>query len=410
MIASCAQLEAKAIDTAADVWPFVHRLAEQAAAASADLLVLPEIAYPAYWLESAERYRRDDIERTEAVLARFSKLAAKHGLWLVAGYVEEADACLHSSAAVFDRTGQLVGNARKQFMWDCDHKWFTPGNASTVVDTEFGRMGVQICADMRMPEITATLVAGGAEFISVPTAWVNTSDIRRTYRNIQPEFLTKARALEFGLPFVCCSKSGRETPTLEYVGQSQIITADGSTAAQAALGGDGLIVAKIKPARPPAPSIAEEHIQRLESSAPPVVADTVEQRCKLHPRRDAEVIASELQQAGVRVARLESADLLSFAPARCHALDGVQVLVASGRIVEDAPARARAAENCMFVIIIAGDEAQYVIDPGGTILWRYVDWGDTVELDIGRANAKEFAPSTDIWSQRRVDMYQLRAT
>jgi len=408
MIATCGQLEAKTIDTAADVWPVVHHLAEKAAAASADLLVLPETAYPAYWLESAERYRRDDIERSEAVLARYAALAAKHAFWLVAGYVEEADDRLYNAAAVFDRAGNRVAGARKQFMWDCDRKWFTPGNGSTVVETEFGRMGVQICADVRMPEITATLVAGGAAFIAVPTAWVNVSDIPRTYRNIQPEFLIRARALEFRLPFVCCSKSGRENPTLEYVGQSQIVTADGKTAARAPLSGDELAVAEITPARPPALSIDPDRIERLESPEPPFSADAVEQRCTIHPRQDAEAITSQLQQAGVRVERIDTADLASFALARCHALDGIQVLLATGRIIEDATARARAAENGMFVIITAGSEARCVIDPGGTIVWRQVDSGNTLELDVGRANAKAFTPTTDIWSQRHVSTYKLQ--
>lgn len=408
MIAACGQLEAKTIDTAQDAWPVISRLVEQAAAASADLLVLPETAYPAYWLESAERYWRDDIERTDAVLARFAQFARTHGLWLVAGYVEEADGRLYNAAAVFDRAGKQVGNARKQFMWDCDRMWFTPGDGSTVVDTEFGRMGLQICADVRMPEITATLVSGGAEFIVVPTAWVNVSDIRRTYRNIQPEFLIRARAMEFGLPFVCCSKSGRETPSLEYVGQSQIVAADGRVAAKAPLGGDELAVAEIRPAQPPALDIPPSDLQRLEATVPPFIAETGTQRCTMHPRQDADAIAAELEQAGVRVARTSSADLNRFAPARCHALNGVQVLLTTGRIVEDAMARARAAENCMFVIVAASGEAQYVIDPGGTILWRQVDWGSTLDLDIDRANAKAFTPTTDIWSQRRVGAYRLR--
>jgi len=401
-------LKRRPLDTADDVWPVVHQLAKQATAASADLLVLPETTYPAYWLESAERYRRDNIERTEAVLARLAKLAEKHGLGLVAGYVEEADDRLYNAAAVFDRAGRLVASARKQFMWDCDRQWFTPGDDSTVVETEFGHMGVQICADVRMPEITATLVADGSEFIVVPTAWVNASDIRRTYRNIQPEFLIRARAMEFGLPFVCCSKSGRETPTLEYVGQSQIVAADGRVLAEAPLGGDELAVAKIIPARPTMPNIQSSEIERLESTEPPVIADAAERRFTLNARHDAETIIAELQKAGVRVAQVPSAELDGFAPARCHALDGVQVLVATGRIIEDALARARAAENRMFVVITAGSEAQYVIDPGGTIVWRQADWGKTLELDLGRASEKAFTPTTDIWSQRLVGTYHLR--
>ena len=168
MIAACGQMQANTIDEAAGVWAVVERLASEAAEGAADLFVLPEVTYPAYYLESAERYRRPDIERSVAVRERFSTLAAKHHLWLVAGFVEEDGDRLYNSAAVFDRSGGLVGVARKNFLWDCDHEWFTAGEALSVFDSEFGRMGVLICADARVPEIPATLVNGGAQFIVQP--------------------------------------------------------------------------------------------------------------------------------------------------------------------------------------------------------------------------------------------------
>ena len=66
MIVACGQMNANTIDRAAAVWPVVDRLAESAAAGRADLLVLPETTYPAYWLGSADRYLQGDIERSAA--------------------------------------------------------------------------------------------------------------------------------------------------------------------------------------------------------------------------------------------------------------------------------------------------------------------------------------------------------
>jgi len=398
-------MTATTMDQAATAWPAVERLAKQAREAGADLLVLPEAVYPAYWLESVERYMQADIERSAAVLARFSKIAAAHRLWLVAGFVEEADGKLYNSAAVIDRSGKLVGTARKNFLWGSDHRWFAPGDAMSVFDTEFGRLGVLICADARVPEIPATLVHDGAELIVQPTAWVNISKVRRTYRNIQPDFLIRARAIEFGVPFVCCSKSGREGTVLEYVGQSLIASADGRVQAQAALGGEELIAAEISPCRPKRLRISPEQRERLLSRSPAYEASRPGGKCGVKVKLIAEGLESQLRAAGARVVRLPAAELDGFAAVRCAALDGVQVVVAEGRLADDTIARARAAENRVFVIT-ASDRAWRVIDPDGTVAWRQGDWSDAVELDLATADLKQFTPETDMWRQRRVECYR----
>lgn len=406
MIAACAQLDAKTMDEAAAVWPGVERTAARAAEAGADLIVFPEVTYPAYWLESADRYRRDDIERTEAVLSRFSELAARHACWLVAGYVEEEGDRLYNSAAVFDRGGRFAGRARKQFMWDCDRKWFAPGEASTVLDTEFGRMGLLICADARMPEITATLACKGARFIVQPTAWVNTSLDAAIRRNIQPEFLIRARAIEFGLPWVCSSKSGREDRRLEYVGLSRIVSAAGESLAEAPRDGDALVTGEVVPAEPRPVEVPANLVPRLLSPEPPRRNPSGPRTCELRPSASAGEMATGLEAAHVRAASVTTNALRSFAVARCHALDGVQVLIAEGPPVDAALVRARAAENCLW-LIVAGEATRCVVDPRGAVVWRAGDEIDSLELDVALADAKAFLPTTDIWSQRRVATYHL---
>lgn len=406
MIAACGQLDARTMNEAADVWPGVERIVNQAADAGVDLLVLPEVTYPAYWLESADRYRQSDIERSEGVLRRFSESATQYSLWLVAGFVEEAGDLLYNSAAVFDRQGRLVATAWKQFMWDCDRQWFTPGDQSIVVETEFGRMGIQICADMRMPEISATLVSQGAEFIVQPTAWVNTSRSPRECQNIQPDFLIRARAIEFGLPIICCSKSGREGTAMTYVGQSRIVSSNGEVLADAPIEGDDLVVARVAPAAPHPLNIDASMMNRLLSKAPPSMTAPDEGKYAVMLRQNADAIADVLSDVGVQVSRLTADDLSTFAPARCCALDGIHVLVMRGTVSDDALVRARAAENCLF-IIVASERAQLVVDPRGEIIWRRVDQADTVDLEVRQAAVKAFTPTTDIWSQRRVETYRL---
>jgi predicted amidohydrolase len=407
MIAACGQVPATTMGQAAEVWPVVARLANEAAEGGVDLFVLPEAAYPAYYLESRERYLKADIERSAKVLERLGALAAKHAFWLVAGFVEEQGERLYNSAAVFDRSGKLVGIARKNFLWDCDHRWFTPGDELSVFETELGRMGVLICADARVPEIPATLVHDGAQFIVDPTAWVNTSRVRRTYRNAQPDFLIRARALEFGVPLVCAGKAGREGTVFEYVGQSQVVDAGGQVLAKAPLGGAHVVGAEITPADPKPLGLDAASRRRLLSEQPPYRPEKPTARpCRVRLRVDVDAIAAELEAGGVRLGRLAVRDLASFAPIRCLALDGAQVVVARGRIADDTVVRTRAVENRVFVVV-ASDGAQFAIDPDGAIVWRRVDWPDAIDLDIAQADVKQFNPGTDLWAQRRVQCYRL---
>jgi len=406
MIVACAQMEARTIGDSASVWPVVEKLAEQAASARTDLLLFPEVTYPAYWLESAERYRRPDILRTPDVLERFSAIAARRGMWLAAGFVEERGAVLHNAAGVFDRRGRLVHVARKSFLWDCDNRWFAPGDSIQAFDSEFGRLGVLICADCRAPEISATLVADGAGMLLLPTAWVNASPVRGRYANVHPEFLVRARAMEFGVPYVCCSKSGREGDAMEYVGQSQIVSHEGHVVASAPATGQHLIVARINPRAPRSLDIDGVTARRILSDQPPFRPTEPGVKCVLDAGHGSEALFQALQQAGARVARLGSAELAGFAVPRRLALDGAQVLLVEGRIRDDTTLRARATENKVF--LVAGDLAgvQIIVDPDGQVIHRETDVIRRVEIDLSRADHKLFTPETDIWQQRRVACYR----
>jgi len=410
MKVACGQMRAVTMNDAATVWPIVERHAEQARQAGADLLVLPETTYPAYWLESVERYLRDDIERSAVVLTRFGQLARRHEMWLVTGFVEEREGKLHNSAAVFDRRGELVHIARKSFLWDCDNRWFEPGWQIAAFDSEFGRMGVLICADCRAPEVAATLVSDGARILLLPTAWVNAGP-RGVHRNVHPEFLVRARAMEFGVPIICCSKSGAEADKLEYVGQSRVEDANGKTLAAAPAEGDPLIVAEVSPGRPRPPRVSEHDMRRL--FAPPTVVppDQLGSQVVVHPVGPMDAVIAELMNAGGRIANLDSAEAASFVRGRCEALQGASVLWFDGPPVDEALLRARAAENRVFVVA-AEDRLRLIVSPDGGVAWREDARGAnaadaTVTLNLADAEVKLYTPSTNLWVQRRVACYRL---
>lgn len=147
--------------------------------AGIDLAVLPEMFCCPYenkcFLEYAEAEGGDTWEKC-------SRLAAEHKIYLVAGSMPERDeeGHIYNTSYVFDRTGKQIGKHRKMHLFDINVKGgqyfkesdtLTPGNQVTVFDTEFGKMGLCICYDLRFPELARLMVDKGAQVIIVPAAF-----------------------------------------------------------------------------------------------------------------------------------------------------------------------------------------------------------------------------------------------
>lgn len=408
MIVACGQMIAHRLSEAAGVWPVVERLGAQAAAARVDLLVLPECTYPAYWLGDRNLSAQERLLDTQEVIARFGAIARSNRFWLIVGFVEEDGGRLFNSAAVIDRSGHCVGIARKCFLWDCDNRWFSPAERLSVFDTKLGRIGVMICADGRAPEIAATLAARGAELIVMPTAWVNAARGTGRFENPQADFLIRARAKEFAVPFVCADKSGSEAGAMEYVGQSQIVDADGNVVVKAPIEGEHLIIGEVSPRRA-TPAAVTDSQRAILLREPIAIAPQGEIMVQLDDRSTAASLSEQVERAGGRSAQLSTGDLPSYVPARCAALTGAQLLIVNGAESDELFPRARAMENRVFVVIVDDIGLEMVVEPTGRVLWNrlrgdgLVDPGFTLNLAL--ADNKCVTRETDIWQQRRVGCY-----
>lgn len=397
------------------VWAVVDRLAAGATAARADLLVLPECTYPAYWLQSRDAYEAGGYLDTLQVLRRFGEIARAGGFWLVAGLVEKAGDRLYNSAAVIDGTGRTVGIARKSFLWDCDNRWFSAGEQLSVFDTELGRMGVMICADGRAPEIAATLAAKGAEFIVMPTAWVNAAKGTGRFENPQADFLIRARAREFAVPFACADKSGREADAMEYVGQSQIVDASGNVTAIAPIDGEHIVAGELTPRRARPATVSEHAREILHRPWRPIPIGTQSPIVAIDPSMSATAIETVVRQAGGRAIRLATSELMSFVHARCAALEHAQILIVEDEsngnscVTEDVIPRARAMENRVFVVVVDGQGVVSLVEPTGSVFWNRYSGESSVRplllVNLALANNKNVTPETHIWEQRRVESF-----
>ncbi len=144
-----------------------------------DFIMLPEMFCCPYRTECFPPYAE---EEGGPIWQALSVLARKYNVYLIGGSMPErgADGNVYNTTYIFDRNGEQIGKHRKTHLFDIDIQGgqsfresdtLTAGNTDCVFDTEFGRMGVMICFDIRFPEMARLTVNDGAQVIFIPAAF-----------------------------------------------------------------------------------------------------------------------------------------------------------------------------------------------------------------------------------------------
>lgn len=235
LVAACGQLCSTAdFDANLDA---CKRLAEQAAARGARLLVLPECFA---FLGEHERDKFAVAEILDAAqpgrtLGAVQTWAREHDLWIVAGGIPELSAgterqtatTAFNTCAVVSPAGDLVATYRKIHLFDVDipggatlkeSASTTPGSDVQVVDTPVGRMGLSICYDVRFPELYRQMTLElGAEILVVPAAFTAHTGAAHWHT------LLRARAIENQCWVLAAAQTGRHNAKRASFGHSMII-------------------------------------------------------------------------------------------------------------------------------------------------------------------------------------------
>ena len=175
----------------------VFGLLEQAAAGGADLAALPEV-WPRQGSAPQVREAAESLDGPR--VARLAEVARRHRMWVHGGSVIELDGeRVFNTSVLFDREGELVATYRKIHLFDADPPGAVPSRESLLyaagqdvvtVETEFGRLGLSICYDVRFPELYRSLAVQGATITFVPAAFRYETGVDHW------EVLLRARAIE----------------------------------------------------------------------------------------------------------------------------------------------------------------------------------------------------------------------
>jgi omega-amidase len=192
----------------------------------ADLVVLPEMFNCPYQTDQFPLYA--EVAEESPTLEAVSQAAQKAKVYLVAGSIpEREEGRIYNTSFIYNPDGELIGRHRKMHLFDIDvpgqiqfkeSETLTPGNEVTVVETDFGKLGVAICYDIRFPELSRLMTLQGAELLIFPGAFNLTTGPAHW------EILSRVRALDNQVYLATCSPARDEEAS--YVAYGHSLVAD----------------------------------------------------------------------------------------------------------------------------------------------------------------------------------------
>ncbi|RDB24030.1 Hydrolase C26A3.11 [Hypsizygus marmoreus] len=215
----------------------------------ADLIVLPEcfnspyghVHFPVYaeniGFTSGKPY---DIANSASDSVKMLSSAAKEaGAWLIGGSIPERDVTsdkIYNTCTVYNPNGELVATHRKVHLFDIDipgkikfkeSESLTGGTTLNFFDTDFARIGLGICYDVRFPEMAMTSARQGCQLLVYPGAF------NMTTGPLHWELLQRARAVDNQVYFSMCSPARDLNAGYHAWGHSMVVDPMGKVLTEA---------------------------------------------------------------------------------------------------------------------------------------------------------------------------------
>jgi len=148
----------------------------EAAAQGAQVVLLPE-AMDLGWTHPSALTMAEPVPAGKPA-SLLCRLAKEFGIYICSGLTEKDGELVYNSAVLINPGGEIIILHRKINELDIGHPYYALGQSLQVVETEFGTLGVMICADASTGEweISRTLAYMGADVILSPCAWAVPSD------------------------------------------------------------------------------------------------------------------------------------------------------------------------------------------------------------------------------------------
>lgn len=168
------------------------------------------------------------------ILAKMKTTAAKHRIHLLCGTIPEAipeSRQVYNTSVLLDPHGEILSAYRKIHLFDVrlegravfqESAFVRSGIEVVCAETEYGKMGLTVCYDLRFPELFRILTLMGSRIIFVPSAF--TEFTGRDHWQV----LLQARAIENQVYIIAPAQFGAHSQKRRSYGRSMIVDPWGS--------------------------------------------------------------------------------------------------------------------------------------------------------------------------------------
>jgi predicted amidohydrolase len=208
----------------------------EAASRGAKVVALPEVFN---WRGDKAEEKKNAESISGRTADHMARLARELGLYLLAGSfleeIPEARKCYNTSLW-FGPDGKLLARYRKIHLFDVniergvtamESETREHGQEVVVAESEFCRMGLTVCYDLRFPELYRALSGKGAQVIFVPSAFTALTG------EAHWEPLLRARAIENQVYIIAPDQIGKNPKSFATYGNSMIVDPWGRILARA---------------------------------------------------------------------------------------------------------------------------------------------------------------------------------
>lgn len=189
-------------------------LIRQAVAGGAEFVLTPEVTN----CVSSDRDHQNAVlrhERDDATLTALRDEAAQAGIWLLIGSLalktHDEDGRFANRSFLIGPDGGIVARYDKIHMFDVtisetesyrESAGYRPGSRAVLAETPFATLGLSVCYDVRFPYLYRRLAQAGAQVLTVPAAFNDTTGAAHW------EVLLRARAIETGCWVLAPAQTG----------------------------------------------------------------------------------------------------------------------------------------------------------------------------------------------------------
>jgi predicted amidohydrolase len=177
-------------------------------------------------------------EKDDKALPQFAGVAQELGIWLLVGSLGikvSADKTANRSY-LFGPSGRVAARYDKIHLFDVnlpsgetyrESNTVAPGEHAVVASLPWGRLGLSVCYDLRFPQLYRALAKSGAEILTVPSAFTETTGKAHWH------VLLRARAIENGCFVMAPAQGGTHANGRKTYGHSLIVGPWGDILAEA---------------------------------------------------------------------------------------------------------------------------------------------------------------------------------